>query len=95
LSDRMGLPEHDGMLFVMGKAQNQMYWMGGMRFPLDMVFINGTIVVRVAANVPPPKFGEFPAIRSSDGKADKVLEINAGKAAEWGITEGTEIAIDE
>ncbi len=93
LSYRDSLPTDAGMLFVFDAAQKQMFWMNEMRFPLDMVFINGTKVVSVAADVP-AQAGELPAFVSSVYDADKVLEINAGKAKEWGIGKGTEIAVE-
>ncbi len=95
LSYRDSLPADTGMLFIFGESKNQLFWMHEMHFPLDMVFINGTNVVHVSSDVPPPKSGEFPAIRSSEKPADKVLELNAGKAAAWGIAEGTALQIEE
>jgi uncharacterized protein len=95
LSYREALPDGEGMLFIFDRAERQTFWMHEMRFPLDIIFISGTRVVRVASDVPAPAPGEYPAIVSSGEAADKVLEINAGKAKIWGIGEGTEIEIVE
>jgi uncharacterized membrane protein (UPF0127 family) len=91
LSYRESLVPDRGMLFVFGAPATQRFWMHGMKFPLDMVFINGDRVVDVSANVPAPDKG-LPATVTSKAKADKVLEINAGKAEEWGIREGTVVS---
>ncbi len=92
LSYRESLDPERGMLFISDTPYTQRFWMRGMNFPLDMIFINGDTVVDVAANVPAPD-GGLPATITSKDKADKVLEINAGKAEEWGIREGTTISI--
>jgi len=94
LSYRPSLPDGEGMLFLFDRPQVQMFWMYEMRFPIDIIFINGTRVVRVASRVPTPTAGEYPAIISSVEGADAVLEINAGKAEEWGIGAGTEVRIE-
>ena len=40
-----------GMLFVFGKPKIQSFWMYGMKFPLDFVFIRDSRVVEVVENV--------------------------------------------
>lgn len=92
LSYRESLDEDRGMLFVYDKPMTQRFWMHEMNFPLDIIFINGDTVVQVAANVPYPQ-GGLPKVITSSSKADKVLEINAGKAEEWGIVEGGKVAL--
>jgi uncharacterized membrane protein (UPF0127 family) len=94
LSYRDGLDPDRGMLFVYDSPRIQRFWMHEMRFPLDMVFINGDEVVDVAANVPHPQ-GGLPKIVTSSVRADKVLEINAGKAEEWGVRKGTVVNMAE
>jgi hypothetical protein len=87
LSYRESLDEDRGMLFVFDKPMTQRFWMYGMNFPIDIIFIKDDKVVQVAADVPHPE-GVVPKIVSSSVKADKVLELNAGKAEEWGIRQG-------
>lgn len=96
LSFRPSLPEDEGMYFVFPIAEPQTFWMYGMRFPLDIIFIRDNIVINIEANVPAPKSDvDVPATARSAGQADAVLEINAGKAAEWGIRPGDEITMLE
>src|SRR4030042_2501153 len=54
LSYRDSLAEDHGMLFVMPYAKQQTFWMKGMRFSLDMIFIEGMRVVEIRANIPAP-----------------------------------------
>lgn len=42
LSGRTGLGENDGMLFLFGSSTVQNFWMKGMNFPLDMIWIGST-----------------------------------------------------
>lgn len=95
LSFRTSLPPDTGMYFVSPTPEPQRFWMYGMRFPLDIIFIRDGIIVSIAENVPAPKADslEVPATVNSNGQADAVLEINAGKAAEWGIKEGMEVSL--
>ena len=92
LSYRDALDEDRGMLFVFDAPRTQRFWMYEMRFPLDIIFLNGEMVVDIAANVPSPD-GGLPAAVTSKVKADKILEINAGKAEEWGIRKGTIVRV--
>ena len=65
LSGRNSLPQDQGMLFIFEKPSSYSFWMRGMKFPLDLVFINDKRVVRVFENMPaaaaedanPPQFG--------------------------------------
>lgn len=93
LSYRESLGRDRGMLFVFPEATRQRFWMRGMRFPLDLVFINGDQVVHIAENVPPPSKGGIPVVVLPTEAADKVLELNAGMAAALGLVVGYAIAI--
>lgn len=94
LSYRDALGDGRGMLFDFPSVQGRSFWMNGMKFPLDILFLRDQIVIDVHANVPPPSqtSGVPKIIRSKEG-ADQVLEINAGKSAEWGIVEGMRIEV--
>ena len=41
LSERQSLAEDKGMLFLFEKPDHYAFWMKGMEFPLDIIFING------------------------------------------------------
>ncbi len=87
LSDRDHLDSGSGMLFVFGVPALQQFWMKDIRCPLDFVWIKGDTVVGVTENAPPE--GSVPThIYSSPEPVDKVFEINASEAQQFGIKAG-------
>ncbi|MBI4122191.1 MAG: DUF192 domain-containing protein [Parcubacteria group bacterium] len=94
LSGRPELDQKAGMLFVFSSAAPRYFWMQGMQFPLDFVWIRQGKVVGINANIPHPagNDGEVARINSPE-PADMVLEINAGEAAKQGIQVGDAVDI--
>lgn len=91
LSDRSFLRENEGMLFVYNKADKVAFWMKGMKFPLDFVWIIGDSVVDILPNIPPPAQGQKEPdlpIYSSKEMVDKVLEVNGGTSKKLNIKVG-------
>jgi hypothetical protein len=78
LSGRASLDANRGMLFVFSSPAMRSFWMFGMKFSLDIIFLRDGVVVDIAPRVPYPKTFRFPAVVSSRVPADAVLEINAG-----------------
>ena len=80
------------MLFVFESGRASSFWMKGMRFALDFVWISsGCEVVGVTANVPPPASntaGSTLPTHSSPAPAAYVFEINAGEVAAHDIAAG-------
>jgi len=70
----------DGMLFIFSTNQNATFWMKGMRFGLDIVWIYNGTVIGIDQNVSPPMGGQDPEIRQSPGSISQVLELPAGSA---------------
>ena len=69
LSGRETMAEDAGMLFVFEEEQPLAFWMKDMRFPLDIIWIDGQCrLISVAADVPtpPPNAGndEIPRVQS-------------------------------
>jgi uncharacterized protein len=93
LSGRADLPEDRGMLFVYPDSAVRTYWMKGMRFPLDIIWIDRGRVRGVEANVPVPQ-GKLP-VYSSRTPADRVLEVGAGWAARHGVVSGESVTVGE
>ena len=90
LSGHPGLEPGEGMLFVYPDERPRAFWMKGMLFPLDMVWIGAQCtVVDITLNAPVPEPGQsrLPSY-SPSGPAQYVLEINAGRAEEAGIAPG-------
>jgi uncharacterized membrane protein (UPF0127 family) len=88
LSGRERLAADEGMLFLLPN-DSPSFWMKGMRFPLDIVWIRDGRVVDVSADVPPPRGPDAPLpTYSPDRPANRVLEVNAGWAEDHGIRRG-------
>ena len=95
LGGRDRLARERGMWFDMGGTGNATFWMRGMRFPIDIVWISDSLVVTgVAERLPFPEQGtpdsSLPSY-SSGVPIRYVLEINAGLAEELGIREGSAV----
>jgi len=96
LSYRPTLAANSGMLFVFGSGTIQTFWMQGMNFPLDMIWISGTTVVGSSQNAPAPAPGTQIwnlKIYASPGNTDKVLEVPAGTVAKYNIKVGDSVTI--
>lgn len=98
LGRRDELASDGGMLFTFAEDAQHTFWMRGMRFPLDFVWIaaDGT-VAEITANVPPPG----PDTPDSDLQLFQpgvpvryVLEVNAGVAAEGAVAVGDAVTFD-
>lgn len=91
LSWRKGMKDGHGMLFVFPFSGKYGFWMKDMRFPIDMVWINGQgVVVYVVENALPE---DFPKQYVNGPDALYVLELNANKAREYGIYLGVKLDI--
>ena len=96
LSGCKNIPPRSGMLFPLAERREATFWMKGMLIPIDIVWIADNRVLGVEQNVPYPKEqvpeADFP-VYSSPGEVDAVLEVEAGKANEYGLVEGAEVAM--
>lgn len=87
LADRTGLQDNQGMLFVFDKLEKHGFWMKGMEFPIDIVWIKDNQVIGIEKNVLPTSSD----IYYPPEPVDRVLEINAGLADKLGIKVGDEV----
>ena len=81
-----------GMLFDFHTPQLVSFWMENTILPLDMLFVraDGTIA-RIKANATPYSRENIP----SGEPVQLVIELNAGRAAALGITEGAKVHAPE
>ncbi len=94
LSARDSLPKDKGMLFKFQKTDTHTFWMKDMRFPIDIIFINGEKIVTIYENVQPEtEKAENLSLYTPTEPADKVIELNAGLAKEFGLKTGDTIKI--
>lgn len=97
LSGRQALASDEGMLFVFPAAGTYPFWMKGLSFPLDFVWIKGDKVIAALPNVQPPAVGQSDAslpIYQSQEPIDKVLELQAGTIQRLNIKAGDTIKIE-
>ncbi|TSC82907.1 MAG: hypothetical protein G01um101419_459 [Parcubacteria group bacterium Gr01-1014_19] len=92
LSGRSVLGEDEGMLFIFPFPGIYSFWMRGMNFPLDIVWISGNRIVGIAENVPVSSGLSLPTY-SPPGPIDKVVELNAGVASKLELKIGDSISI--
>lgn len=87
LSGRDSLCENCGMLFVYDRPMLQNFWMPGMKFPLDFIFIRDGKIMEFVENVQPMSDYGVTRIQSRE-PADMVLEVNRGLIRAQGINIG-------
>lgn len=79
----------DGMLFVFDDYSERTFWMNGMNYNLDMIWIRDGKVMKIQKNIPAPEGGEDPeTFDSRPFKVDMALEVPAGFVERYGIMEG-------
>lgn len=94
LSGRAELCPDCGLLFNFSGSAEREFVMRDMRFPLDIIFINGGQIINIAANLEPE--GNNPQhIYRSASPANQVLEVNGGSAERWGFKIGDRILTQE
>ena len=98
LSGRNSLEEGNGMLFVFDKNDTKpSFWMKGMKFSIDIIWIKDEIIVKIDKNVPPADKNtpdnEIPRY-NPEGYIDYVLEVNAGFSDKYNIKENDRIEIN-
>jgi uncharacterized protein len=90
------LGPEDGMLFVFAQAAPHAFWMKGMTFPLDIMWIEDGQVVHLEHDLPPSGPEETDATRPvfvPQAPARYVLEVNAGFAEAHGIGVGSPVEL--
>lgn len=96
LSNKKEIPE-DGMIFFFYEPDNLSFWMKDMLFPIDIIWIADNKVIGIEKNVPVPiahAKTEDLKIYRSPGKADIVVELEAGAADKLNIAEGSPLEIE-
>jgi uncharacterized membrane protein (UPF0127 family) len=98
LGYRPGLAPGTGMLFVFPESAGRSFWMKGMRFCLDIIWIDQGEITGAAQSVCPDPPGTADADRASfrsETAAECVLEVPAGWMEEHGFGPGTPVDIPE
>lgn len=96
LGGRNKLSENEGMLFIFDKADKHPFWMKGLSFPLDFVWIKDDKIVDILENIQPPQKNTADAqlpIFSAKEPIDKVLELNDGTVGKLNIKTGDTVKL--
>ncbi len=93
LSGHAPLGPDEGMIFLFSSAQKYPFWMKDMRFPIDIIWINGGRIVDITENAPvPSESGPIPSF-SPNQAADAALEVNAGYAQAHDLAVGMKVSV--
>ena len=93
LGERDALAWGTGMYFTYARPGFYSFWMKGMRFSIDIVFLRENRIVDLFAQVPFEDGGNGPTIRPRS-LADGVLEVPAGYAAANGWQIGDRVRFE-
>jgi uncharacterized membrane protein (UPF0127 family) len=94
LGYRDSLPQDNGMLFTFDEARPWPFWMQGMRFPLDYIWIREEKVVDLSKNVP-TQTEQNPVYVTPKENITSVLEVNAGWIDKNNIKIGDKVEIHD
>ncbi|HTL39439.1 MAG TPA: DUF192 domain-containing protein [Methylomirabilota bacterium] len=93
LANRKFMNDNQGMWFILPASDVYNFWMKGMLFPIDIIWINQNEVVDISPNVP-VKLGvsdnELPTYQPKQ-PANRVLEVNAGWSLAHNLKVGDKI----
>lgn len=92
LGYRDALCDTCGMFFVFDRPDVYGFWMKGMRFPLDILWIREGRVIHIERGV---DFHDQQKIYQPSSLADRVLELNAGICEKRGIREGDAVTFEK
>lgn len=96
LGGKEKMASDEGMLFIFEKEDKYPFWMKGLKFSLDFLWIKGGLIVDILSNVPPPGSGqtdESLPIYQPRVEVDKVLEISGGTSEKLGIKIGDKVQL--
>ncbi|MBI3103753.1 DUF192 domain-containing protein [Candidatus Daviesbacteria bacterium] len=96
LGGRSSLGQNEGMLFIFPKADKYQFWMKGLIFPLDLIYIKDEKIVEILSSVQPPAAGQTDAslpIYQPQEEINMVLEVNAGTVLRLNIQPGDTIKL--
>lgn len=95
LGGRSTMGDEQGMLWLFDEARRYSFWMKGMKFPLDFIWIDGGRVVDITPDAPVPSAGDpDPKIYQPAVPASAILEVNAGFAQRHAVHVGDAVEVD-
>lgn len=95
LSGRKNLPPDSGMFFVFENKGKHGFWMKGMKFPLDIIWIDENEIKGFTENILPPVNPLKLDVYYPPQPVDKVLEINAGSVKKYNLKIGDRVELKD
>ena len=96
LSGRSSIDSHEGMLFTFSGSSTRTFWMKGMLFSIDIIWIQDGAIVGFERSVSYPgageSFGEL-TLYTSLVPVNTVLEVRAGTVERLGVQIGDVIEV--
>jgi len=89
LGGRTSLPDGRGMLFEMSQDDTQHFWMKGMLFAIDIIWIENGRVIGCEKNISPSD----PRVFASPGNTGYILEVPAGFCDRYSVRVNDEVKI--
>lgn len=89
MSGRETLAPNEGMLFVFAQPGIHHFWMKGMNFPLDFIWIRDKVVVEITEDVTITVMDLYP-----HQPVDQVAEVNSGVVAGQQIKIGDKVSYE-
>ncbi len=91
---RKSLGRDEAMFFVTGSDDRHAIWMQNMRFPIDIVWLDGKgTIVDIVPDAPPARHALDWTTYTPRHPARYVLEVNAGTAARLGMKPGGRVSL--
>lgn len=88
------LSSNEGMLFPFNPPTEPTFWMKGMRFPIDILWVRNGKIVGIEHMVPPPLPGQTDSELTQytpPSPIDSVIELKGGWAKEHKLLVGNEV----
>jgi len=92
LSKYVKIKSNFGMYFPFKNRDYYTFWMKGMKFPIDIIFISYGKIVTIYKDVPVQN-GNFLPTYSPTSPIDRVLEISAGLSEKYNFKIGDNVKI--
>jgi uncharacterized membrane protein (UPF0127 family) len=87
------LPQDAGMLFIFNSEAPRSFWMKNTRIPLDILYFDADLLlVSMVENARPCAADPCPPYPST-APAQYVLELNAGRAGQLGVSPGDQLVL--
>lgn len=89
------ISDGEGMLFVFSAQQTPSFWMKGMQFDIDILWISGDTIIGTSEGIPAQEGAPDASLTlySPPSPVDKVLEVNSGWVFRRGIKVGDKVTI--